>query len=644
MSELCQLEATYSTVHSMDTLSLDIALSKSLRYPLVAVGSGGSLSAAHFVCRLHQQFAGKLAKASTPLDVLSMLSDGGSRQSLVDSAVLCLSAGGSNADINRTFRALIEVEPRQLLALCARKGSPLAKIASNYNYVSLIEFELPSKKDGFLATNSLLAFIVLLARSYSKFLDDVPELPSTLWDLFGEYANLESALRDLRHKLRLLLEREYLVVLHGAGTKAAAYDIESKFTEAALGSVQLSDYRNFAHGRHHWLAKRNDMSAVIVLAEDSDTTLAMRTTDLLPSSVPSAVFQFPGDPIASSIAAVVTGFLITVVAGEIRGIDPGRPGVPKFGQRLYHLGIGNIGINGKREKAPILRKAYVCTRSTSEILSAYNVFTKSLGRAIFNGLVLDYDGTLCEAENRFEPLNQQITKELVRLLCLGIPVGIATGRGKSVRKSLQEALPYTVWQRVIIGYYNGAECGLAGTSSVPDGTDKACLELEAVVDALSSDSCLRSLAKFTVRKNQITLEPDHIRHIDALWELVGGHVSRLSGTGIRIVMSSHSIDVLATGVSKRNVVDAVRASCSKEKRPSVLCIGDQGKWPGNDSDLLSEAHALSVDTVSTDLNTCWNIAPAGYRGTQATMFYLRCLVPEESQFRFQLARGRRTLL
>lgn len=642
MSELRQLEATYSAALSMDTSSLDVALSESLRYPLVAVGSGGSLSAAHFVCRLHQQFAGKLAKASTPLEILSLLSDGGSRHSLVNSAALCLSAGGSNSDINRAFRALIEAEPRHLLALCARRGSTLTKIASKYDYVGLIDFELPSKKDGFLATNSLLAFIVLLARSYSQLLDDVPALPPTLWKLLGKYDNLDSALSDLRHKLCPLLKREHLVVLHSAGTKAAAYDIESKFTEAALGSVQLSDYRNFAHGRHHWLAKRNEMSAVIVLAEDEDITLAKRTANLLPPSVPSAVLRFPGAPISSSIAAVVTGFLITVVAGEIRRIDPGRPSVPDFGRRLYHLGIGNVGMKRKQEKAPIRRKAEICAISSSEMLKAYTAFTRSMGRAAFSGLVLDYDGTLCGTENRFGPLKQQITKELVRLLRAGVPVGIATGRGKSVRKTLQEALPKTVWKRVIVGYYNGAECKPLSDSSAPDGTDKACLELQAAVDVLSSDRFLKSLTTITIRKKQISLEPKHIRHLDALWAVAGGHISRLSGTGIKVVLSAHSIDVLAPGVSKRNVVDAVRTFGSKGKRASVLCIGDQGKWPGNDSELLSEAHALSVDTVSSNFDTCWNIAPAGYRGPQATMFYLKCLVLQEGQFQLQLARGRRT--
>lgn len=54
----------------------------------------------------------------------------------------------------------------------------------------------------------------------------------------------------------------------------------------------------------------------------------------------------------------------------------------------------------------------------------------------------------------------------------------------------------------------------------------------------------------------------------------------------------------------------------------ILCIGDKGRWPGNDFDLLSEPFSLSVDEVSSDPVTCWNLAPAGYRGIQATLYYL----------------------
>ncbi|GAH77370.1 unnamed protein product, partial [marine sediment metagenome] len=118
MTELHQLEATYRAALSMDISALNADVSNSSRYPLIAIGSGGSLSAAHFACYLHQLASGLLAKPATPLEVLSF-----SGRSLFNSAVICLTAGGSNADINRAWRFLIEAEPHYLTAVCARTRS-----------------------------------------------------------------------------------------------------------------------------------------------------------------------------------------------------------------------------------------------------------------------------------------------------------------------------------------------------------------------------------------------------------------------------------------------------------------------------------------------------------------------------------------
>src|SRR6185312_8732285 len=74
-----------------------------------------------------------------------------------------------------------------------------------------------------------------------------------------------------------LWSRPTTLVLHGPSTRIGAIDLESKFTEAALGNLQLADYRNFAHGRHHWLAKKADDSAVLILSSPEDKTSAERT-------------------------------------------------------------------------------------------------------------------------------------------------------------------------------------------------------------------------------------------------------------------------------------------------------------------------------------------------------------------------------
>ena len=71
---------------------------------------------------------------------------------------------------------------------------------------------------------------------------------------------------------------------------------QAHYTEAALGNLQLADYRNFAHGRHHWLAKRSRTGAVLAFISDADRTLAERTLHLIPSDIPQAYIAFDGGP------------------------------------------------------------------------------------------------------------------------------------------------------------------------------------------------------------------------------------------------------------------------------------------------------------------------------------------------------------
>jgi hypothetical protein len=88
------------------------------------------------------------------------------------------------------------------------------------------------------------------------------------------------------------------------------------------------------------------------------------------------------------------------------------------------------------------------------------------------------------------------------------------------------------------------------------------------------------------------------------------------------------VDVVLGGFGKSMVVEAVRCLAETPDGP-VVRIGDKGRWPGNDVDLLSDPLGLSVDEVSEDLETCWNFAPAGVLGPQATLYYMDRLSDDE---------------
>jgi hypothetical protein len=67
---------------------------------------------------------------------------------------------------------------------------------------------------------------------------------------------------------------------------------------------------------------------VLALVTDSDRALAERTLALIPADIPQPQVGHPGDGMAPAIASLLAALRIAGWAGEARGIDPGRPGIP----------------------------------------------------------------------------------------------------------------------------------------------------------------------------------------------------------------------------------------------------------------------------------------------------------------------------
>src|SRR5262249_42104721 len=95
-----------------------------------------------------------------------------------------------------------------------------------------------------------------------------------------------------------------------------------------------------------------------------------------------------------------------------------------------------------------------------------------------------------------------------------------------------------------------------------------------------------------------------------------------SGLTAAVTLSSHSIDVTFGNAKKTNVVDALRQLVRCQEEAPMLRIGDKGRWPGNDADLLDDMCGLSVDEVSPSTDGCWGLSPRGILGVQATLYYL----------------------
>lgn len=627
-SELKALSTTFQWAREIDIGPLSAALSSCKSLPMSMVGSGGSLTTAYFAAYLHQLYYQQLSKAVTPLDLVSGL------PTLRNTGVFFLSASGKNPDIIGGFNRAIIAEPPKCLVLCTAIDSLLARSARDYEYVELFEYPLPSGKDGFLATNTLLASIMLLIRAYSSttsndLLQDI-ELPALL-NPFSDTRLLEE---QLRTNADCIWDKETIVILYGPDTMATALDLESKFAEAALGNIQIADYRNFAHGRHHWLAKRPQSTAVIALVTGNDRTIAIKTLNFIPDTIPVLTIETAlKGPLASVFSLIASLFLVGI-AGSARGIDPGRPGVPEFGRRIYNfrgleLWPTNRTLLPDNEAIAIERK----TRESIETLhdkgvldfwrSAYRSFTKKLEAQPIGAVVLDYDGTLCDRSERFSGIGDRVAEKLSNLLQEGVVIGVATGRGRSCREDLRHKLDRRYWKHILMGYYNGADLGYLDDDAFPRLTSELNPEIEGIDTLIRESLGHNNSAVVTTRHSQVTVECTSVLMSDAIWNALQHLINMHSRDKVHVLRSSHSIDICLNTVSKLNVVLRIKQQIRENQQ--VLCIGDKGAWPGNDSLLLSSPVSLSVDEVSYDPSTCWNLSPQGVKGVQSTLYYLNLL-------------------
>lgn len=599
------------------------------RTPLVTIGSGGSYTSAVFAAYLHEWFTGLLAKAITPLEA-AQLSLRWNQYS-----ALFLTARGSNPDILGALQHVGRGEPHCMGVMCARTESPLAHLAENFSRIQNFDFDLPSGKDGFLATNSLMATAVRQIRLYEAAFRIEAGLPPKLSALLANCTPKVIKGTDVR-----LWASDTLVVLHSPTTKAAALDLESKYSEAAMGNVQAVDFRHFAHGRHFWLARRGASTGIIAFIADEVKEVANRTLKLIPKTIPILTVPTSGVGPRAALAALVRAIQLVGTASSFIDHDPGKPRVPTFGRSIYHLNAFNKRSTAGISEAAIARKSGLplsllrTRQSLHEWERHYSDFASRIQKARFRGIVLDYDGTLVDESHRFDGLSREVARHLARLAKGNIRIGIATGRGKSVRNALQDALPKTIWKHFLIGYYNGGDIGPLSDTSCPDGACRVDESLTPIANAIRDCDFLRTFADCEFRIPQITVQPKSAVDAQAVWDHVQQLTYQFHVPGVMAIRSSHSLDVVAPFVSKQNVVERIQEELA-DSGP-LLCIGDRGAWPGNDFVLLSNQHSLSVDEVSIDPTRCWNVAPAGMSGIQATIFYFERLTFANGAIRLSL--------
>ena len=249
------------------------------------------------------------------------------------------------------------------------------------------------------------------------------------------------------------------LVLVGPGTEAAGIDLETRLSETGLAAAQLVDYRNFAHGRHYGLSRNQDRTTIVAFIAPEYADLANATLAQLPNEVPVIRIETDQEWPCGVLELLVGSMQLIGQVSDAARLDPARPRVPEFGRALYRLNSqSKISMVAPD---PVARKLIALgAPASTAIRNRYQVelerWTTMISELQFDGLVLDYDGTVCTTENRFDAPDETIVKLLVNVIERGAYLGFASGRGSSLHRELRNVIPEQLWSRVYAGMYNGA--------------------------------------------------------------------------------------------------------------------------------------------------------------------------------------------
>ncbi|WP_017996753.1 HAD family hydrolase [Rhizobium leguminosarum] len=619
-NKLDALGNTVEIIRNVDLSSLTRALRLGAKKTAYTIGSGGSMISAQFFASCRSDIMDQPTIVQTPMEFV--LDD----RDLAGSQVWLFSGRGENADAHA-------------VAIAARtRGCLDIQIVTSNAQASVFE-QIPDRsfrkhvlrtfdeKDGFLSTHSLIAVIAALLQSSHHYLHGVQAEYSPLTDFANELRlrREPSRVQEYTQAFGQVASDDTLIVLADPRLKAAAVALETSLWETALCPVQLTDFRNFAHGRHVWLHKRPNETFVLALTGRQSAASWSEIEINLPDGLRRHQIAYGNTGRLQQAVSIIDALMIVEAIGSGSDVDPAKPGVGPFARAIYDGSA--LKTAASEFTRPIRAKLRALRKfGTSDVewdpITGFQSFSERLRSARFHGLVLDYDGTVVSTVARLDRPARKLIDELERLMDGGLKLGFATGRGGSVGDMLREAIDERFHPSIMVGYYNGGYLRPLD-DNIEEYPPPEAPPIRQMTQWVNERSRLLIKPIKPDNKVQISISIDDSENSQQFVDELKNAPLILSKE-VGIVFSEHSVDIGLPGNSKLNVVSALGASTSSD--PShILCIGDSGAPHGNDFELLGHAHGVSVRDVCHRQDVCWSMFDAVIDGPDALHTILRAL-------------------
>ena len=619
------LPATAELTLAADVDALSKRLDESRNSTVVAVGSGGSAVAAEYLALCRSTLGRGPTLVQTPM-ALTLGYFG-----LEGCDLWLFSAGGDNPDILAALQAGLMRSAQSITIVTAAPDSPLVEAARLSN-ATVVVTPRAEPKDGFLATHSLLGAVLALAKASSFLADEqnasVEErrLLEACKKCLG--SDVRAAMRDRLHSSRTA---DALILLYDPRLAAAAVVIETSLWEAALLPVQRTDFRNFAHGRHVWLAQKGERALLLALTCRESHAAWSEIASQLPVSVHQSSLEYGGCSRFDGLLAILDALIVVEAIGDLRGVDPAKPGVGAFAPPIYEsAALMNLSVQLSppvRQKRSIVALQDDPSSQSCDLPAAHAAMIERLLSVKFGGVVLDYDGTIVGTEKRLDPPEEEMISKITELLDAGLVLGIATGRGGSAGEILRDALPKHLQSAIVMGYYNGAHITRL-SEDIRDNLPASHPSIQRAVAWARSHPELFVEPNFKDSRVQATIDA-HLVHSGSAFLAAFEAASFDGREQVKLVQSRHSFDLCLVEACKTKVVAAVQQELADGS--AVLCIGDCGSRQGNDHAMLGLPFGISVDHVCHREHAGWSLFGSQCTGPKALLRILSALRKSEDQ-------------
>jgi sugar/nucleoside kinase (ribokinase family) len=210
--------------------------------PMMFVGSGGSLSASVFGEQVVLRTLGRTAKALPPFDFE------GIKNLERDTIVWLLSYGGANPDIIGAAIKAAKMGLRNCIVLTGARDSRLARFAKDHSWVTVF---LQAEERGFVSTIGMLAMISALTGLLvpGDKIDEATEFFSEA-NLYRLTRNADRISMGVAENFSKNIDSTHIIALGSGWGWPAMIDFESKIVEGGICTIEISEMKNFTHGRY----------------------------------------------------------------------------------------------------------------------------------------------------------------------------------------------------------------------------------------------------------------------------------------------------------------------------------------------------------------------------------------------------------